>query len=110
MMTTTVTVIRITPLSAAAAPKNAYVPGVMQGISGWHTANMPDFRFALSTSEQIKVKFSLDDYILPQRFDDNPDHSTERCANGHGRNEDTTWNLASVRNYDQTNSDDRSDE
>jgi len=34
MMTTTETVMCMIPDNAAAAPKNAYVPGVMHGISG----------------------------------------------------------------------------
>jgi hypothetical protein len=61
MITTTVTVIRMTPLDvselinvdvavalrgthlrAAAAPRKAYVPGVMHGASGTQTANIPD--------------------------------------------------------------------
>ena len=65
IITTTDTVRRITPLSnvgvtctwvtkgkpylnAAAAPKNAYVPGVIHGTSGWQTANIPDLGYALS--------------------------------------------------------------
>lgn len=40
MITTTVTVIRITPLSAAAAPRKAYVPGVIHGASGGQAANI----------------------------------------------------------------------
>lgn len=36
MMTTTETVMCMMPLSAAPAPRNAYVPGVMQGTSGAH--------------------------------------------------------------------------
>lgn len=36
MMTTTVTVRPVMPESAAPAPRNAYVPGVMQGWSGLH--------------------------------------------------------------------------
>ena len=36
IMTTTETVMCIIPESAAAAPKNAYVPGVMHVTSGWH--------------------------------------------------------------------------
>lgn len=65
MITTTVTVSRITPLyfavstkykqvvkekaylNAAAAPKRAYVPGVMHGTSGWHTENIPEVGYAL---------------------------------------------------------------
>lgn len=63
MMTTTVTVILMTPLfaiqflglvcepliylRAAAAPRNAYVPGVMHGTSGWQTANMPECSWSL---------------------------------------------------------------
>jgi len=35
IITTTETVMCIIPLSAAAAPRKAYVPGVMQGTSGW---------------------------------------------------------------------------
>lgn len=42
MMTTTVTVIRMTPLNAAAAPRKAYVPGVIQGKSGSQEVNIPD--------------------------------------------------------------------
>ena len=42
MITTTVTVIRMTPLRAAAAPKNAYVPGVIQGTSGLQNLKMPE--------------------------------------------------------------------
>lgn len=41
-----------THLSAAAAPKKAYVPGVMHGTSGWHTANMPALGYALTCSDQ----------------------------------------------------------
>ena len=41
MMTTTVTVMRMTPLSAAAAPRKAYVPGVIHGASGGHAAKIP---------------------------------------------------------------------
>ena len=36
MMTTTETVMCMTPLSAAPAPRKAYVPGVIHGTSGWH--------------------------------------------------------------------------
>lgn len=42
IMTTTVTVIRITPLKAAAAPRKAYVPGVIQGKSGSQEVKIPD--------------------------------------------------------------------
>jgi len=35
--------IYITHPNAAAAPRRAYVPGVMHGASGWHTANIPDW-------------------------------------------------------------------
>lgn len=38
MITTTDTVMCMIPLKAAAAPKNAYVPGVIQGPSGPHAA------------------------------------------------------------------------
>jgi hypothetical protein len=65
-MTTTETVMRIIPLcdrqqlkvardfivhlSAAAAPRNAYVPGVIHGTSGWQTAKMPEVGYALHTT------------------------------------------------------------
>jgi len=76
MITTTVTVIRITPLHsldvmiyactethlrAAAAPKNAYVPGVMQGTSGVQTAKKLDFQ---------NVLFVADQYLMGKQNDD----------------------------------------
>ena len=42
MITTTETVICIMPLRAAAAPKKAYVPGVIHGPSGSHAAKKAD--------------------------------------------------------------------
>ena len=42
MMTTTETVICMMPLRAAAAPKKAYVPGVIQGTSGSQLAKKAD--------------------------------------------------------------------
>lgn len=38
MITTTDTVMCMIPLRAAAAPRKAYVPGVMHGTSGWQAA------------------------------------------------------------------------
>ena len=40
MITTTVTVILVMPAKPAAAPRKAYVPGVMHGFSGSHDANI----------------------------------------------------------------------
>lgn len=40
MMTTTVTVMRMMPPRAAAAPSRAYVPGVMHGFSGSQALNI----------------------------------------------------------------------
>lgn len=43
MMTVTEIVRCIIPLSAAPAPRKAYVPGVMQGTSGSHEAKNAEF-------------------------------------------------------------------
>jgi len=43
MMTTTETVMCMIPDKAAAAPKKAYVPGVMHGISGWQAEKKAAF-------------------------------------------------------------------
>jgi hypothetical protein len=51
-----------TDLSAAAAPKNAYVPGVMHGTSGWQNAKMPDIGcsrlIALTTMPTMRPKLA----------------------------------------------------
>lgn len=43
MMTTTETVMCMIPDKAAAAPKKAYVPGVIHGISGWQAEKKAEF-------------------------------------------------------------------
>ena len=53
MMTTTVTVIRMIPPRAAAAPRKAYVPGVMHGFSGSQAAKMAQCGYALRTDHSV---------------------------------------------------------
>lgn len=43
MMTTTETVMCMIPDKAAAAPKKAYVPGVIHGMSGWQAEKKAAF-------------------------------------------------------------------
>ena len=45
-----------TYLNAAAAPRNAYVPGVIQGTSGWQTAKIPASWYLLKGSRFVRAR------------------------------------------------------
>lgn len=95
IMTTTDTVILITPPRAAAAPRKAYVPGVMHGKSGLHTANHPLWGYCLWGHS---VAFIYQDaHNQPVNcLNNDSDQSTECRTDRHRRNEYSSGNLASV--------------
>ena len=100
MITTTVTVILITPLmrlgedgyqsrnrftdlSAAAAPRKAYVPGVIHGSSGTQDANIPDCGYALHVTDIRRGFLKGLPYLPIHCLHHDTNHSTKCRANGH---------------------------
>jgi hypothetical protein len=89
---------------AAAAPRKAYVPGVMHGASGAQLANQAASGYVLEIISRQPV--SRERYSRVHCFDKDPDHSAKVRPDSHGRDEDSTRDFAAVRNDDEGGSDD----
>lgn len=99
-------------LRAAAAPKNAYVPGVIHGTSGLQNAKIPDLGYSLTIRVSIEIIATRDEEgtVPVYSLDDNADHTPETCANSHRWHENTCRHLTSVRDDDKPNTNDRREE